>query len=104
MNSKKQRDARLKRKVPISTDILDIVNCDPCDSTEPQPVIDGNDLQALALASLPCGFRGHGASYGDALEHPLDLGQAFIPDLGVSLDDGMRDAAGGEAAGRGMER
>lgn len=84
------------------------MNCDPCDSTELQPVTAGNDLQALALASLPrlpdppCGFRAQGASYGDALgpEHPLDLGQAFISDLGASMADGMQDAAGGEAAAR----
>ncbi|XP_068439775.1 LOW QUALITY PROTEIN: T-box transcription factor TBX6 [Clinocottus analis] len=116
MNSKKQRDARQKRKIPISTDPLDIVNCDPCDSTELQPITTGTDLQALALASLPqlpdpsCGFRPERDPYQDTLapEHPLDLGQAFmasqISDIGLSLVNGMQDTSGSEVENRLTER
>ncbi|XP_078135752.1 LOW QUALITY PROTEIN: T-box transcription factor TBX6 [Sander vitreus] len=118
MNSKKQRDARQKRKISVLTETLDIVNCDPCDSTEqlPQPITTSTDLQALALASLPplpdpsCGFRPEGASYQDTLvpEQPLDLGQAFMAsqmsDIGISMANGMQGTPGSEVANRGIER
>ncbi|KAM6898240.1 T-box transcription factor TBX6 [Lycodopsis pacificus] len=116
MNSKKQRDARQKRKISVVTDTLDIVNCDPCDSTELQPITTSTDLQALALASLPqlpdpsCGFRPDGASYQDTLvpEHPLDLGEAFmasqISDIGISMANGMQDTPGSEVANHMIER
>ncbi|KAM8837756.1 T-box transcription factor TBX6 [Spinachia spinachia] len=106
MNSKKQRDARLKRKVSVMADALD-----GRDSTEQQPATSGTDLQALALASLPrlpddppCGFGPDGASYQGALvpEHHLDLSQEFmasqIPDIGISMANGVRDDRGSEAA------
>ncbi|KAL6095087.1 tbx6 [Pungitius sinensis] len=115
MNSKKQRDARLKRKVSVMADALDIVNCDACDSTEPQPATSSTDLRALALASslprLPgaapssCGFGPDGASCRDALApgHPLDLGQEFMAsqmsDIGISMGNGVQDAQGGAAGG-----
>ncbi|KAF1373921.1 hypothetical protein PFLUV_G00243940 [Perca fluviatilis] len=118
MNSKKQRDARQKRKISVLTETLDIVNCDPCDSTEllPQPITTSTDLQALALASLPplpdpsCGFRPEGASYQDTLvpEQPLDLGQAFMAsqmsDIGISMANGMQGTPGSEVANRMIER
>ncbi|XP_028990488.1 LOW QUALITY PROTEIN: T-box transcription factor TBX6 [Betta splendens] len=92
MNSKKQRDARQKRKMSVLTEPLDVVSCDPAP---------GSDLQALALASLPpaCHFGPDEASYRDALipEQPLDLGQAFLAsqmsDVGT-VSGGMQDAAG----------
>ncbi|KAG7507784.1 T-box transcription factor TBX6-like [Solea senegalensis] len=87
----RQRDARQKRKMSVLTETLDIVNCDPCDTTEllSQSTEGSVDLQALALSSLPplpplpdpsCGYRAEDASYADALvpEPPLDLGQAFM--------------------------
>ncbi|XP_041830368.1 T-box transcription factor TBX6 [Melanotaenia boesemani] len=105
MNSKKQRDARQKRKVAVLTETLDIVNCDPCDSTEllPQPTTTSTDLQTLALASLPdpsCGFRPEEASYQDTLvpEQSLDLNQAFMashmPD--ITMANGMQETPGND--------
>ncbi|XP_040885153.1 T-box transcription factor TBX6 [Toxotes jaculatrix] len=122
MNSKKQRDARQKRKMAVLTETLDIVNCDPCDSTEllPQPTTTNNttstDLQALTLASLPplpdpsCGYRPEEASYQDTLvpEQPLDLGQEFmasqISDISISMANGIQDTPGSEAANGIIER
>ncbi|XP_047465424.1 T-box transcription factor TBX6 [Mugil cephalus] len=118
MNSKKQRDARQKRKIGVITEPLDIVNCDPCDSTEllPQPTADSADLQALALAPLPAlpdlsrGFRPEETSYRDTLvpEQSLDLGQAFmasqISDIGITMSSVMQDAAGSEVANSMIER
>ncbi|XP_059180836.1 T-box transcription factor TBX6 [Centropristis striata] len=118
MNSKKQRDARQKRKISALTETLDIVNCDPCDSTEllPQPITTSTDLQALALASLPplpdpsCGFRPDGDSYQGALvpEQPLDLGQAFMAsqmsDINISMGNEMQGTPGNDAANTLIER
>ncbi|XP_071319092.1 T-box transcription factor TBX6 [Trachinotus anak] len=121
MNSKKQRDARQKRKIAVLTETLDIVNCDPCDSTEllPQPTTTTTtstatasaDLQALALASLPplpnpsCGYRPEEASYQDT---PLDLGQAFMAsqmsDISISMANGMQETPGSEVANSIIER
>ncbi|XP_036937486.1 T-box transcription factor TBX6 [Acanthopagrus latus] len=121
MNSKKQRDARQKRKMSTLTETLDIVNCDPCDSAEllPQPITatpNTTDLQALALASLPplpdptCGYRPEEASYHDTLvpEQQLDLGQAFMAsqmsDIGISMASGMQSTPGSEVANSMIER
>ncbi|XP_070708496.1 T-box transcription factor TBX6 [Pempheris klunzingeri] len=122
MNSKKQRDARQKRKVSVLTETVDIVNCDPCDSTEllPQPInttaTSGADLQALTLASLPtlpdpsCGFRPEEASYQTTLvpEQPLDLGQAFMApqmsDISISMANGMQNTVGSEVPDTMIER
>ncbi|XP_030019031.1 T-box transcription factor TBX6 [Sphaeramia orbicularis] len=115
MNCKKQRDARQKRKISLLTETLDIVNCDPCDSTEllPQPTATsgpGADLQALALAGLPalpdptCGFRPEETPFQDSLvsEQTLDLGQAFMAsqmsDVNISMTGGMENTAGNEVA------
>uniref|UniRef100_A0A3Q1J424 T-box domain-containing protein n=1 Tax=Anabas testudineus TaxID=64144 RepID=A0A3Q1J424_ANATE len=114
MNSKKQRDARQKRKIAVLTETLDIVNCDPCDSTE--ILSHSTDLQALALASLPplpdpsCEFRPDEASYEDTLipDQPLDLGQAFMAsqmsDISISMANGMQDTPGNEVANGMIER
>ncbi|XP_025765720.1 T-box transcription factor TBX6 [Oreochromis niloticus] len=118
MNSKKQRDARQKRKIAVLTETLDIVNCDPCDSTEllQQPPATGADLQALALASLPalpetsCGFRPGDTSYQDALvqEQSLDLGQDFMAsqmsDISITLASGIQELPGSEKANSMIER
>ncbi|KAM9336204.1 T-box transcription factor TBX6 [Symphorus nematophorus] len=123
MNSKKQRDARQKRKMSVLTETLDIVNCDPCDSTEllPQPITatsttSSPELQALALASLPplpdpsCGFRPDEASYEDTLvpQQPIDLGQAYMAtqmsDISISMANGMQNTPGGEVANSMIER
>ncbi|XP_044193878.1 T-box transcription factor TBX6 [Thunnus albacares] len=117
MNSKKQRDARQKRKISALTETLDIVNCDPCDSTQllPQPAA-STDLQALALASLPplpdpsCGYRPEDAPYQDTLvpEQPLVLGQAFMHSsqmpVSISMTSGMQDTPGSEVTNSIIER
>ncbi|XP_019968334.2 T-box transcription factor TBX6 [Paralichthys olivaceus] len=122
MNSKKQRDARQKRKIADLTETLDIVNCDSCDSADllalphTTSATSAADLQALALASLPplpdpsCGYRPEEASYQDTLvpEQPLDLGQAYMAsqmsDIGISMTNGMQDAPGSEVANSIIER
>ncbi|KAM4715232.1 T-box transcription factor TBX6 [Anableps anableps] len=105
MNSKKQRDARQKRKMATLTETLDIVNCDPCEAS--QPTAAGSDLQALTLASLPplpdssCGFRPEEASY-PVPEHSLNLTQTFISsqmsDISATMANGMQDTQDNEAA------
>ncbi|KAM3592117.1 uncharacterized protein V6R79_012781 [Siganus canaliculatus] len=120
MNSKKQRDARQKRKMSDLTESLDIVNCDPCDSTEvlQQAVTTSStDLQTLTLASLAplpaptCGFRPEEAPYQDELvpEQALDIGQAFMAsqmsDIGISMaSGGMQGTPGSEVADSIIER
>ncbi|CAG5907139.1 unnamed protein product [Menidia menidia] len=104
MNSKKQRDARQKRKISDLTETLDTVNCDPCDSTElvPQHSANPTDLQALGLALTDhsAGFRPEEASYKDTLnpEHSLALDQAFIAsqmsDIGINLAGGIQETSG----------
>ncbi|XP_061667127.1 T-box transcription factor TBX6 [Syngnathoides biaculeatus] len=108
MNSKKQRDARQKRKLADMTEITATVNCDPRKSTQPTataPSMTGADLQALALASLPplpAGFTPDETPFQGTLvpEHPADLDQAFIasqiPDINLSISAGMQDATGSE--------
>ncbi|XP_076008202.1 LOW QUALITY PROTEIN: T-box transcription factor TBX6 [Genypterus blacodes] len=109
MNSKKQRDARQKRKIADVTETLDIESCDPCDPAD-------TDLQALALASLPplpdpsCGYRPEEAAYQGALvpEPPLDLDQVFMtsqmPDIAMTIASEMQDVAVGDVANNLLER
>ncbi|KAF3704461.1 T-box transcription factor TBX6 [Channa argus] len=117
MNSKKQRDARHKRKMADLTETLDIVNCDPCESTELlQQQTTSTDLQALTLTSLPplseppCEFRADQASYQDTLvpEQHLELGPAYMAsqmsDISISMTDGMEDTPGSEVANNMIER
>ncbi|KAM3860053.1 T-box transcription factor TBX6 [Diretmus argenteus] len=127
MNSKRQRDARQKRKTTHVGETLDIVSCDPCDSTELLPQSAATtpttppDLQALAsLASLPalpdpsCGYGAEEAPYQDATatapvsEQPLHLDQAFMAsqmsDITASLASGLQDAPGQEAADAMIDR
>ncbi|XP_064180627.1 T-box transcription factor TBX6 isoform X1 [Anguilla rostrata] len=88
MNSKRQRDARIKRKLNSQstqqTELLDIVSCDPCDSTE---LISQStaDLQDLSLPTLPissavCSYSPDTPTFQQApvSEESLGLGQAFI--------------------------
>ncbi|XP_054625213.1 T-box transcription factor TBX6 [Dunckerocampus dactyliophorus] len=126
MNSKKQRDARQKRKLAVLSETVDIVNCNPCDSTQllshpdttpavpatptnTSPNATGANLQNLTLASLDplpvdpsCGFTPEEAPFQGTLipEQPLDLGQAFMasqmPDISLSMSGGMEDATGSE--------
>ncbi|PWA16677.1 hypothetical protein CCH79_00017508 [Gambusia affinis] len=104
MNSKKQRDARQKRKMVALTETLDIVNCNPCEAaeaTEPSP--SSSDLQALALASLPplldssCGFRPEEASY-PIPEPTLDLTQTFMTSQMSDISVTMQETQENEAA------
>ncbi|XP_014902441.1 T-box transcription factor TBX6 [Poecilia latipinna] len=100
MNSKKQRDARQKRKMVVLTETLDIVNCDPCEAAE--SAASSSDLQTLALASLPqlpdssCGFRPEEASY-PVPEPALDLAQTFMTsqmsDISVTLQETQENEA-----------
>ncbi|XP_027856123.1 T-box transcription factor TBX6 [Xiphophorus couchianus] len=103
MNSKKQRDARQKRKMVALTETLDIVNCDPCEAVEAaEPAPSSSDLQALALASLPplpdssCGFRPEEASY-PVQEPALDLTQTFMTsqmsDISVTMQETQENVA-----------
>ncbi|KAM9816980.1 T-box transcription factor TBX6 [Neosynchiropus ocellatus] len=109
MNSKKQRDARQKRKLSVQTETLDIVNCDPCDSAQLMPQTGSDrDLQALALASLPaltnptCGYQPEESSFQDPLvqQPPLDLGQSYmttqLPDINMALNTGIQDTTGSD--------
>ncbi|XP_019739051.1 T-box transcription factor TBX6 isoform X2 [Hippocampus comes] len=116
MNSKKQRDARQKRKLADMTETVAIGNCDACDSTQHLPTVpaatpnmSGADLQALALATLhplpadpSCGFTTEDSAFQDSLvpEPPLDLDEAFmasqIPDISLSMNAGMQDGAGSD--------
>ncbi|XP_072312780.1 T-box transcription factor TBX6 [Eucyclogobius newberryi] len=111
MNSKKQRDARQKRKIDQITETLDIVNCDPCDSTEvlPQSTVTSTpppDLQSLDLSCLPslpdprCGYRTEDTPYQDTLvpEQTLDLGHAFMTDVNIPLTNGIQDTGGSEVS------
>ncbi|KAK7919653.1 hypothetical protein WMY93_010937 [Mugilogobius chulae] len=109
MNSKKQRDARQKRKLDQITETLDIVNCDPCDSTEalPQATVtstEPQDLQTLDLSCLPtlpdpsCAYRTENTPYQDTLdpEQAIDLGQAFMTDMNMPLTNGIHEAGGSD--------
>ncbi|XP_051925355.1 T-box transcription factor TBX6 [Hippocampus zosterae] len=116
MNSKKQREARQKRKLADMTETVAIGNCDACDSTQHLPTVpaatpnmSGADLQALALATLhplhaepSCGFTPEDGAFRGSLvpEPPLDLDEAFmasqIPDISLSMSAGMQGTAGSE--------
>ncbi|XP_075890464.1 T-box transcription factor TBX6 [Nelusetta ayraudi] len=125
MNSKRQRDARQKRKMSALTENLEEDDCDPCDAAEllSQPIsttiitsttatATGPDLQALPLASLhplpnpSCGFRPEEAPFQDALvpEQPLNLDQAFMTDISITLSGVVQGAAGSHMATGLMER
>ncbi|XP_054913983.1 T-box transcription factor TBX6 [Poeciliopsis prolifica] len=101
MNSKKQRDARQKRKMVTLTETLDIVNCDPCEAAE--PAASSSDLQVLALASLPplpdssCGFRPEEGSY-PVPEPALDLTQTFMTSQMSDISVTMQETQENEAA------
>ncbi|XP_029954425.1 T-box transcription factor TBX6 [Salarias fasciatus] len=110
MNSKRQRDARQKRKMDVLTETLDIVNCDPCNPPELPSQPTAAELQALALAPLPplpdppCGFRPEEATFQHTMvsEQQLDLGQTFMAsqmsDIDIAMARGLQDAAGSEVA------
>ncbi|XP_077595682.1 T-box transcription factor TBX6 [Stigmatopora nigra] len=112
MNSKKQRDARQKRKLADMADTVTTENCNPCDSTQslPIPEMTGAHLQALALASLhrlptepSCRFTSEESPFQNNLvvpEEPLELGQAFmaaqIPDISLTISAGMQETTESE--------
>ncbi|XDV45098.1 hypothetical protein PO909_013252 [Leuciscus waleckii] len=85
MNCKKQRDARLKRKITCNQEeSLDIESCDPCDSTEllPQSVeLPSSALSIInALPITDSGFHTEVPSLPDQTvsDQPLVLGQSFL--------------------------
>ncbi|XP_016343608.1 T-box transcription factor TBX6-like [Sinocyclocheilus anshuiensis] len=86
MNCKKQRDARLKRKITSSQEeSLDIESCDPCDSTEllPQSVEIPSSALSMINTALPLtdsGFHTEVPSLPDQTisDQPLMLGQDFL--------------------------
>lgn len=100
-------------------------DCEPCDPAEllSQPISttiitsttttsSGPDLQALPLASLhplpdsSCAFRPDEASFKDTLdpEQPLNLEQAFMTDIGMTLSSVVQDSAGSHLPTGLMER
>ncbi|KAG1933399.1 T-box transcription factor TBX6 [Pimephales promelas] len=86
MNCKKQRDARLKRKITCNQEeSLDIESCDPCDSTEllPQSVELPSSALSIINSTLPIadsGFHTQVPSLTDQTvsDQPLVLGQSFL--------------------------
>ncbi|KAK7134253.1 hypothetical protein R3I93_017612 [Phoxinus phoxinus] len=86
MNCKKQRDARLKRKITCNQEeSLDIESCDPCDSTEllPQSVELPSSALSIINSALPItdsGFHTDVPSLPDQTvsDQPLVLGQSFL--------------------------
>ncbi|XP_051771649.1 T-box transcription factor TBX6 [Ctenopharyngodon idella] len=86
MNCKKQREARLKRKITSNQEeSLDIESCDPCDSTEllPQSVELPSSALTIINSALPItdsGFHTEVPSLPDQTvsNQPLVLGQAFL--------------------------
>ncbi|KAM6951164.1 T-box transcription factor TBX6 [Aplochiton taeniatus] len=115
MNSKRQRNARQKRKITDIGEPLDIVSCEPCDSTEAlaEASIASNtasDFRDLGLASLPslpdpsCGYHPEESHYQETQvpEQTLNLGQAFMAshlnNLTVDMANGTQNAAGSEVA------
>lgn len=114
---------RQKQNLPLVLPLPD--DCDPCDAAEllSQPIsttiitsttatTTGPDLQALPLASLhplpnpSCGFRPGEAPFQDALvpEQPLNLDQAFMADISITLSGVVQGAAGSHMATGLMER
>lgn len=114
---------RQKQNLPLVLPLPD--DCDPCDAAEllSQPIsttiitsttatTTGPDLQALPLASLhplpnpSCGFRPEEAPFQDALvpEQPLNLDQAFMTDISITLSGVVQGAAGSHMATGLMER
>lgn len=101
-------------------------DCDPCDTAEllSQPISNtiitsttttsttGPDLQALPLASLhplpdpACGFQPDQAPFQDALvpEESLNLHQAFMTDISMTLSGVVQGSAGSHMATNLMER
>eukprot|EP00063_Salmo_salar_P037674 XP_014012509.1 PREDICTED: T-box transcription factor TBX6-like [Salmo salar] len=125
MNSKRQRDVRQKRKL---NEPLDIVSCDPCDSTEllSQYSSSSSDLQSLALASLPslpplpesvCGYGSNETPFHESpvpeQQQALDLvGQTFIAsqmtditaNITADMTKGPQDASGNKVTDGMMDR
>lgn len=100
-------------------------DCDPCDAAEllSQPISttiitsttttsSSPDLQTLPLASLhplpdpTCGFRPDEAPFQDALvpEQPLNLDQAFMTDISMTLSGVVQSSTGSHMATDLMER
>ncbi|KAK6302152.1 hypothetical protein J4Q44_G00282050 [Coregonus suidteri] len=126
MNSKRQRDVRQKRKL---NEPLDIVSCDPCDSTEllsQSSSSSPSDLQSLALASLPslpplpesvCGYGSNETHFQESpvpeQQQALDLvGQTFIAsqmaditaNIPADITNGLQDASGNKVTDGMMDR
>ncbi|XP_056627841.1 T-box transcription factor TBX6 [Triplophysa dalaica] len=86
MNCKKQREARLKRKITSNQeDSLDIESCDPCDSTEllPQSVELTNSTISMMNTALPIMGSSFNTDVPSLPEEtfsgqPLVLSQAFL--------------------------
>ncbi|XP_062859477.1 T-box transcription factor TBX6 [Trichomycterus rosablanca] len=76
LNSKKQREARQKRKLNHHEEPLDIESCDPCDSTEviPQTMA----LESTNLALSDSGFCSDVPSFSDQTGQQHSSGQAFL--------------------------
>lgn len=100
-----------------------LADCEPRDTAEllSQPIsttiitsntTSGPDLQSLPLASLhplpdsSCGFQPDEASFQNALEpeQPLNLDQAFMTDISMTLSGVVQGSAGSHMATGLMER
>ncbi|XP_062386964.1 T-box transcription factor TBX6 [Sardina pilchardus] len=111
MNSKRQREARQKRKINTQQneplDDLDIESCDPCDPCDSTELLQQNSTlsitsSALSINDPSCGFHGEAPPFPGSTvsEQPMSLGQAFIssqmtqiPDITeipASMDSGLQ--------------
>uniref|UniRef100_A0A8C2J044 T-box transcription factor 6 n=1 Tax=Cyprinus carpio TaxID=7962 RepID=A0A8C2J044_CYPCA len=101
MNCKKQREARLKRKITSNQDeCLDIESCDPCDSTEllPQSVEIPSSALSIINTALPItdsGFHTEVPSLPDQTvsDQPLVLGQEFLTSEISSMESQQQTAS-----------
>lgn len=97
---------------PISNTIISSTTTNTIISSTTTTSTTGPDLQALPLASLhplpdpACGFRPDQAAFQDALvpEQPLNLHQAFMTDISMTLSGVVQGSAGSHMATDLMER
>ncbi|KAL2101814.1 hypothetical protein ACEWY4_003575 [Coilia grayii] len=98
MNSKRQREARSKRKINTQDteglDDLDIESCDPCDPCDSTEVLPQNPTLSITSSSLSmtdpsCGFHGNAPSFpgSTVTDQPISLGQAFISSQMTEIPD-----------------
>ncbi|XP_076121475.1 T-box transcription factor TBX6 [Alosa pseudoharengus] len=98
MNSKRQREARQKRKINTQQndplDDLDIESCDPCDPCDSTELLPQNPTlsitsSALSINDPSCGFHGDVPPFPGSTvsDQPMSLGQAFISSQMTQIPD-----------------